>query len=164
MYMYVWPSHRNGQLIPAKRSWVRFIVAYMTNIAAEINWTKHISDMTCYFILCLAESELTCRPPPRILHGFYSNVQPEYLLNDRVHYHCNTRYYLWGEQTWVCTSVDNIGTWLPGNCLSSAYCAIPPECLLEALFDERCFQKTGNHVKPNNNGLTCPSSPGTVGD
>ena len=45
MYMHVWHSHENGrlengQLIPAKRTWAHFIVAYMTNIAAEINWTQ----------------------------------------------------------------------------------------------------------------------------
>lgn len=164
MYMNVWHSHRNGQLISTKRSWVHFIVAYMTNIAAEMNWTKHITDTTCYFILCLAESELTCGPPPRILHGIYSRVQKKYLLNDRFHYRCISGYYLWGEQTLVCKSVDNIGTWLPGNCHSYGYCAINSECLLHALYNERCIQKTGNHATFDNNKAFCPSSPGTVGD
>ena len=119
------------------------------------------------FILCFAESELTCLPPHRkIPHGDYSRKQQKYLLNDRVVYYCNQGYYLWGEQTWVCRLVDDTqATWFPGNCPPYGDCSVfHLECLLPTLYDEKCRQKTGQHATFNNNNAFCPSSPGTVGD
>ena len=67
----------------------------------------------------------------------------------------------------VCRPVHNIGTWLPGNCLSYGCCSILCECLPKALYDEKCIQKTGHHAtfKKNSYILICdPSSPGTADD
>ena len=126
--------------------------------------TAHtVTDMPCIFVLCLAESELTCGPPPKIAHGIYSRIQQKYLLNDRVKYYCNPGYYLWGEQTLVCTALVNIGDWLPGNCPSYPYCTIThPECLLATQYDEKCIQKTGHHATINNEAFCDPSSQGTA--
>ena len=85
------------------------------------------------FFSYLAESELTCDPPPPVdtTKGRYSPISDTYHLNAKVQYKCNGDLLLWGAVHLTCTTNDGItAIWSPYF--------VTRECLSGTEYDERC--------------------------
>ena len=100
-------------------------------------------------ILFLAESDITCDPPPKIPHGQYAPVKPPYKLNVHVHYTCASRYFLWGAASLKCTALPHYpkGFWQGCDDLSDYSCnsGMDTECLPLERYQDKC-KESGGHV------------------